>query len=220
MITIACSENIFPDSANTRDVTLLVADDNRRSLRDVLGSDVVAVDAEAVSDAVARDDPDVVVVDAGAVADPACVVDAVRSTAHGTAVVAVGTTGTDADVTCAATDAASIRAAVERARRVADYRRSVSALYEACRDRALGRPDEDIRDYRRDADAKFDDLPTDRESFSAVLRVDDDDAVEDTGDGSDATDVADGADGSVQTNDGNGMWTPDEDSGDDGVQDG
>jgi hypothetical protein len=192
MITIHCSENIFRDSANTRDVTLLVADDNRRSLRDVLGSDVVAVDAEAVSDAVARDDPAVVVVDAGAVADPAGVVREVRSNARDTAVVAVGTTGTDADVTCAATDEASIRSAVDRARRVADYRRSVADLYEACRDRALGQPDADLRDSRRDADAKFGDLPGDRETFSAALRTEgnrgDDDA---DGGGHDETDAAD-----------------------------
>ncbi|MXR19736.1 hypothetical protein [Halobacterium bonnevillei] len=169
-------------------MTLLVADDSRRSLRDVLGSDVVAVDAEAVSDAVARDDPDVVVVDAGAVADPAGVVQEVRSNARDTAVVAVGTTGTDADVTCAATDEASIRAAVDRARRVADYRRSVADLYAACRDRALGQPDADLRDSRRDADAKFADLPGDREAFAAALRTeadrrgnDADEAVDDAG---------------------------------------
>lgn len=201
MITIDCSENIFRDSANTRDVTLLVADDNRRSLRDVLGSDVVAVDAEAVSDAVARDDPDVVVVDAGAVADPAGVVHEVRSNARDTAVVAVGTTGTDADVTCAATDEASIRAAVDRARRVADYRRSVADLYEACRDRALGQPDADLRDSRREADAKFADLPGDREAFSAALRTEgdrgDDDANEAVNDDTDAADtsISDAEDG-------------------------
>lgn len=182
MITVVRSENILPVTANTRDVTLLVADDNRRSLRDVLPTDVVSVDADAVGDAVARDDPDVVVVDAGAVADPAAVVDTVRSTAPGTAVVAVGTTGTDADVTCAAADETSIRDAVERARRVADYRQSVSDLYEACRDRALGRPDADLRGRRRDADAKFADLPTDRETFSAALRADDGDDGE-AGDG-------------------------------------
>lgn len=195
MITIDCSENIFRDSANTRDVTLLVADDNRRSLRDVLGSDVVTVDAEAVSDAVARDDPDVVVVDAGAVADPAGVVQEVRSNARDTAVVAVGTTGTDADVTCAATDEASIRAAVDRARRVADYRRSVADLYEACRDRALGQPDADLRDSRRDADAKFADLPGDRETFSAALRTEgnrgDDDTDEAVDDDTGAADTSD-----------------------------
>jgi hypothetical protein len=173
MIPAAPSENIFPDTANTRDVTLLVADDNRRSLRDVLPSDAVTVEAQAVADAVARDDPDVVVVDGAAVADAAGIVDDVRATAPNAAVVAVGTTNTEADVTCAATDESSICAAVERARQVADYRRSVSELYEACRDRALGRPDDDLRDCRRDADAKFEQLPADRETFSAALRPDD-----------------------------------------------
>ncbi|MFB6268660.1 MAG: hypothetical protein ABEH83_01865 [Halobacterium sp.] len=159
-------------------MTLLVADDNRRSLRDVLPSDAVTVDAEAVADAVASDDPDVVVVDAGAVADAAGIVDAVRENARGTAVVAVGTTGTDADVTCAATDESSVQAAVERARQVAEYRRSVADLYEACRDRAVGRPDADLRDRRRDADEKFERLPTDRETFSAALRTDADERPE------------------------------------------
>jgi hypothetical protein len=231
MITIDCSENIFRDSANTRDVTLLVADDSRRSLRDVLESDVVAVEAEAVSDAVARDDPDVVVVDAGAVADPSSVVQEVRSNTRDTAVVAVGTTGSDADVICAATDEASIRAAVHRARRVADYRRSVGDLYEACRDRALGQPDADLRDSRRDADAKFAALPGDRETFSAALRteadrqsddadeaVDDDTGAADTSD-TEAQDEAEGgsevdADGDAE---GDAEVDPDDDAeGDDG----
>ena len=173
------SENIFPDTANTQDVTLLVADDTRRSLRDVLPVDAVTVEAEAVADAVAREDPDVVVVDAGAVADPTAIVDAVRSKARGIGIVAVGTTETDADVTCVVTDESSIRAAVERARQVADYRRSVSELYEACRDRALGRPDADLRDCRKTADENFDQLPADRETFSAALRLDDDEATDD-----------------------------------------
>ncbi|WP_336034945.1 hypothetical protein [Halobacterium yunchengense] len=174
-------------------MTLLVADGGRRSLRDVLPSEVAVVDADAVSEAVARDAPDVVVVDAGAVAEPGAVVDAVRATDPGSAVVVVGTTGTDADVTCATADRASVHAAVERAERIADYRQSVTALYEASRDRALGRPDADLRDVRRDADAKFDDLPADRETFAAALRPDDRDAAGD--DDTSADDGLGGVDG-------------------------
>lgn len=156
-------------------MTLLVADDDRRSLRDVLAGDVVSVEPDAVSDAVARDDPDVVVVDAGAVDDPAAVVATVRSTAPDAAVVAVGTTGAGADVSCAAADGDSIRAAVDRARRVADYRRSVASLYEACRDRALGRPDGDVREHREDADRQLEALPDDSDAVAAALRTEDED---------------------------------------------
>ncbi|MCG1002140.1 MULTISPECIES: hypothetical protein [Halobacterium] len=150
-------------------MTHLVADDSRGSLAAVLPDDVVTVDAAAVRDAVARDGADVVVVDTVSVADPAAVVDAIRS-ATDAAVVAVGTTGLDADVECASVSEASVRAAVERARHIAAYRDSVSALYEACRERALGRPDEAVRERRRNADEQFDSLPDDRAAFAAALR--------------------------------------------------
>lgn len=150
-------------------MTHLVADDTSRSLAEVLPDDVVPVDAAAVRDVVARDDPDVVVVDAAAVADPAAVVNTVRSTTDA-AIVAVGTTALDADVACTTTSETALRAAVERARHIASYRRSVSDLYEACRERALGRPDEDVRERRRAADEQFASLPDDREAFAAALR--------------------------------------------------
>ncbi|MGB9963962.1 hypothetical protein [Halobacterium hubeiense] len=150
-------------------MTHLVADDVRRSLAEVLPEDVVTVDAAAVRDVVARDDPDVVVVDADSVADPGAVVDAVRSTTDA-AVVAVGATEVDADVACSSTCDAAVRDAVERAGSIAAYRRSVSDLYEACRERALGRPDEDVRERRRAADEQFASLPDDREAFAAALR--------------------------------------------------
>lgn len=167
-------ENILPDNAETPYVTHLVADGIRLSLADVLPDDVVTVDAAAVRDVVARDDPDVVVVDAATVADPAAVVNTVRSTTDA-AIVAIGTTALDADVACASSCEGSVRAAVERARHIASYRRSVSDLYEACRERALGRPDEDVRERRRAADEEFASLPDDREAFAAALRPEDED---------------------------------------------
>jgi hypothetical protein len=156
-------------NAHTLHVTHLVADDTRRSLAAVLPDDVVTVEAAAVRDVVARDDPDVVVVDAATVADPAAVVDVVRSSTDA-AIVAVGATSLDADVACTSTTEASVRAAVERARHIASYRRSVSDLYDACRERALGRPDEDVRERRQAADEQFASLPDDHEAFAAALR--------------------------------------------------
>jgi len=150
-------------------VTHLVADDPERSLVDALPADVVTVSAAAVRDDLARADPDVVVVDATAVPDPAAVVDAVRSTTDAV-VVAVGATTLDADIACASTGGPAVAAAVERAHAIAAYRQSVSDLYEACRERALGRPDEDVRARRQSADDKFASLPDDRESFAAALR--------------------------------------------------
>lgn len=151
-------------------MTLFVADD-RRSLADVLPTDVSVVGAAAVGDAVACDTPDVVVVDSDAVADPSAVVDAIRSNADETAVVVAGTAaGVDADVTCATPDEASLRAAVERAEQIAAYRNSVSALYAACRERALGGPDDDLDLHRQAADERFASLPDDREAFHAALR--------------------------------------------------
>ena len=155
-------------------MTHVVAGDLRRPLVDALPDDVVTVDAAAVRDATAREDPAVVVVDAATLADPAAVVDDVRSTTDA-AVVAVGATTLDADVECASTDEASVRAAVERAHHIAAYRQSVSDLYEACRERALGRPNEDIRERRQSADDQFASLPDDREAFAAALRSEDED---------------------------------------------
>jgi hypothetical protein len=155
-------------------VTHVVAGDLRRPLVDALPDDVVTVDAAAVRDSVASDDPAVVVVDAATLADLAAVVDDVRSTTDA-AVVAVGATSLDAGVACVATDEAAVAAAVERARHIAAYRRSVSDLYEACRERALGRPDEDVRERRQSADDQFASLPDDREAFAAALRTEADD---------------------------------------------
>jgi len=160
---------------NTPPVTLLVADDARRSLAAVLPDDAAVVDAAAVGDAVARDAPDVVVVDANGVADPDAVVEAVRTNADGAAVVVVGAPTVDADVACTTTDEASVLAAVERARKIAAYRNSVSDLYAACRERALGSPDEELRERRRDADEQFGSLPDDRNAFAAALRPEDED---------------------------------------------
>ncbi|CQH48020.1 uncharacterized protein HHUB_1376 [Halobacterium hubeiense] len=156
-------------------MTHVVAGDLWRPLADALPDDVVTVDAAAVRDSVASDDPAVVVVDAATLADPAAAaVDDVRSTTDA-AVVAVGATTLDADVACAATDEAAVAVAVERARHIAAYRRSVSDLYEACRERALGRPDEDVRERRQSADDQFASLPDDREAFAAALRTEADD---------------------------------------------
>jgi len=155
-------------------VTLLVADETRQALAAAL-PDTVVVDAAGVGDAVARDAPDVAVVDANAVADPAAVVDTIREHADGAAVVVVGTSTVDADVTCATSDEASVLAAVERARQIAAYRNSVSELYAACRERALGSPSEDVRERRRVADEQFASLPDDRDAFAAALRPEDED---------------------------------------------
>ncbi|MFB6069141.1 MAG: hypothetical protein ABEJ90_04360 [Halobacterium sp.] len=177
-------------------MTLLVADDGRRSLRDVLPADVATVDADSAGDAAAREHPAVVVVDAASVGDPAAVVEDVRANADRTVVVAVGTTATDADVTCAATDEAAVRDAVERARRVSDYRSSISELYEACRDRALGQPDGDVRERRADADRRLEALPEDRESVAAALRSDDaDDDDGESDDGVGGSEAGEGDDG-------------------------
>ncbi|WP_232700832.1 hypothetical protein [Halobacterium wangiae] len=154
-------------------MTLLVADDDRQSLSAVLAADVVPVRTDAVAAAVARDDPDVVVIDGDSVADPQAAVADVRANAPDATIVVVGTTDLDADVTTATSDERSVRAAVERARRVTNYRESVSDLFDACRDRALGRPDDEIRERRREADDRFDQLPEDHETFAAALRTDD-----------------------------------------------
>lgn len=155
-------------------MTLHVADDGR-SVPPALPADAVTVGSEAVAATVAADDPDVVVVDGAAVSDPATVVRAVRDASENAAIVLVGAADDAADVTCPDRDAAAIRAAVDRAERVAAYRRSVEGLYEACRDRALGRPDGDVRAQRREADDHFAALPADEETFAALLRSESDD---------------------------------------------
>jgi hypothetical protein len=156
-------------------VTLLVADDDRPSLSALLAADVVSVETDAVAAALARDDPDVVVVDGDSVADARAVVADIRANAPDATVVVIGATDVGADVTTATSDERSVRAAVERARRVTDYRESVADLFDACRDRALGRPDDDLRERRREADDQFDQLPEDHETFAAALRTDEND---------------------------------------------
>jgi len=192
MIPALECENISSGAANPGNVTLLLVaddddddDDGGRALRDALGPGVTTVDAGAVSDAAARHDPDVVVVDAAAVADPDGAVAAVRAADGGVPVVSVGAAGTDADVACPSADADAVRAAVERARRVAEYRRSVSALYEQCRGRELGRPDEALRASRADADRHLADLPDDRWAVEAALRPDADGGGDTDEDGED-----------------------------------
>lgn len=173
MIPFPECENISSGTSNPLHVTLLVADDDGRTLRDAIGSGVVPVEAAAVGDAVARHDPDVVVVDADAVADPGGVVAAIRSAAGGgVPVVSVGAPETDADVASTSRNPEAVRAAVDRACRVAEYRRSVSDLYEQCKNRALGRPDEALRESRADADRRLADLPDDRWAVAAALRPD------------------------------------------------
>lgn len=156
-------------------MTLLVADDDGRSMPSVLAADAVIVGSTAVSDTVVTDDPDVVVVDGSSVADPRDVVESVREASSDAAVVFVGDADCDADVTCENTETA-ILAAIERAERVADYRRSVSSLYESCRERALGRPNDEVRAQRREAEDRFAALPEDEETFAALLRSESDGA--------------------------------------------
>jgi hypothetical protein len=158
-------------------VTLLVADDDGRSVLSVLAADAVTVGADAVSDALTANDPDVVVVDGTAVRDTDAVVRAVREASADAGIVVVGDAASEADVACVDADESSILAAVERAERVADYRRSVSDLYDAARDRALGRPDGDVRAHRKRADDCFSALPTDEDTFAALLRTDEADGT-------------------------------------------
>lgn len=173
-------------------MTLLVADAAARSVPRVLAADADTVSSDAVSDIVAVDDPDVVVVDAEAVRDPAAVVRAVREVSSDAAIVLVGDTDSRADVAGVDCDEASVREAVERAERVADYRRSVSDLYDACRDRALGRPDSEVQAQRRQADDRFSALATDEETFAALFRTDTaSEQAPGKSDEADATDAAD-----------------------------
>jgi DNA-binding NarL/FixJ family response regulator len=177
-------------------VTLLVADDDGRSVPAGLAADAVTVGAEAVSAALAANDPDVVVVDGTAVRDTDEVVRAVRAATANAGIVVVSDDAAGADVTRVDPDEASVRDAVERAERVADYRRSVASLYDAARDRALGRPDGDVRAQRKQADDCFSALPEDEETFAALLRTDDEDGTGslDEGDGPGSLDAED-ADG-------------------------
>lgn len=168
-------------------MTLLVADDDARSLPPPLAADSVTISSDAVSDAVDANDPAVVVVDGPSVPDAAEVVRAVRGASPQPAIVVVGDEAGEADLDQVDADDSSIMSAVERAQRVAAYRRSVSDLYDAARDRARGRPDADLRARRRRADDCFSDLPADEETFAALLRTDPEDVTgapdEEDGDG-------------------------------------
>jgi hypothetical protein len=55
-------------------------------------------------------------------------------------------------------DAATVSAAVERARTARDYRLAVTALYAACQGRDIGQPEADIRDLREAADRAYENL--------------------------------------------------------------
>lgn len=49
-------------------------------------------------------------------------------------------------------------AAVDRARTARDYRKAVTALFEACHGRDIGRPEPEILELRRAADSAYDEL--------------------------------------------------------------
>lgn len=150
-------------------MTLLVADGTRSALPAVLDdAEVVAVDE--LPDALSPGDDSVVVVDCATV-DARSAVGTVR--AHAPDAVVVGVGGDVGDVVTATGDEQAISAAMSRARDVAAYRESVSELYEACRERALGRPDEDLRAARADADRRLAELPSDRQTVAAALRTGD-----------------------------------------------
>ncbi|WP_232687305.1 hypothetical protein [Halobacterium zhouii] len=157
-------------------MTLLVADADRPAIVDALPSGAATVPADDAPAAAASGDHEVVVVATEAVLAPGDVVEAVRIAAPHVAVVAVGDVVVNADATAA--DADELPGACERARRVAAYRDSVSELYAACREHALG-DDRDVRERRREADALFEELPEDDETFAAALRSTDGDAPED-----------------------------------------
>lgn len=151
-------------------VTLLVADADRPDIADSLPSETATVAADDAPEAAASGDHDVVAVATEAVVAPGDVVEAVRVAAPDVAVVAVGDVAVSADATAASTDRDAIRGACERARHVSAYRDSVADLYEACRERALGEPDRDVRAHRREADARFGELPEDDATFAAAIR--------------------------------------------------
>ena len=150
-------------------MTVLVADETRSTLSAVLeDAETVAVDELAA--ALSPGDDRVVVVDCATV-DARSAAGTVRAHAPDAVVVSVG--GDVGDVVAATGDEHAVSAAVSRARDVAAYRSSVSDLYEACRGRALGRPDEDLRETRADADRRLAELPSDRQTVAAALRAGD-----------------------------------------------
>jgi len=148
-------------------VTLLVADGARSTLSAVL-DDAEAVAVDGLADALSPGDDGVVVVDCATV-DARSAVGTVR--AHAPDAVVVGVGGDVGDVVAATGDEQAVAAAVARARDVAAYRESVADLYEACRGRALGRPDADLRETRADADQRLAELPSDRQTVAAALRT-------------------------------------------------
>jgi uncharacterized protein (DUF849 family) len=150
-------------------VTLLVADGTRSTLSAVL-DDPEIVGIDGIADALSPGDDGVVVVDCATV-DARSAVGTVR--AHAPDVVVVGVGGDVGDVVAATGDEQAVSAAVARAKDVAAYRESVSDLYEACRGRALGRPDADLRETRADADQRLAELPSDRQTVAAALRAGD-----------------------------------------------
>lgn len=150
-------------------MTLLVADGTRSTLSAVL-DDAETVAVEELADALSPGDDRVVVVDCATV-DARSAAGTVRAHAPDAVVVSVG--GDVGDVVAATADAQAVSAAVDRARDVAAYRASVADLYEACRGRALGRPDEDLRATRADADRRLAELPSDRQTVAAALRTGD-----------------------------------------------
>jgi hypothetical protein len=151
-------------------VTLLVADADRLEIADSLPSETVTVAADDAPEAAASGDHDVVAVATEAVVAPGDVVEAVQVAAPDVAVVAVGDIAVSADATATSSDRDEIRAACERARQVSAYRDSVSDFYDACRERALGKHDRDVRAHRREADARFGELPEDDATFAAAIR--------------------------------------------------
>ncbi|SEW08162.1 hypothetical protein [Halobacterium jilantaiense] len=165
-------------------MTLLVADATRSTLSEVL-DDAEAVAVDDLAAALSAGDDRVVVVDCAA-ADADSAAATVRARAPDAVVVSVG--GDGGDVVAATGDEEAVSAAVARAQTVAAYRASVSALYEACRGRALGRPREDLRETRANADRRLAELPSDRQTVAAALRTRDEAAGTDVNDQRDATD--------------------------------
>ena len=150
-------------------MTLLVADGTRSTLSAVL-EDAETVAVDGLADALSPGDDGVVVVDCATV-DGRSAVGTVR--AHAPDAVVVGVGGDVGDVVAATGDEQAVASAVARARDVAAYRESVSDLYEACRGRALGRPPENLRETRADADERLAELPSDRQTVAAALRTGD-----------------------------------------------
>lgn len=139
---------------------VVVTPESRSPALDALDVVSVVADAAASVAAVEDADADALVVDSP---DPA-VLTAIRNADGGSAVPVVLITTEEypigpADAVVAPdADTEVAQDAIDRAQAAAEYRTAVGDLYEACRNRSAGQPDESIRDLREAADHAYEDL--------------------------------------------------------------